>query len=387
MLFAVICALFGPQVITPSAPDDFTVDAFFNDWRGQARFVVDEVRTGSVKGPSDLSGYARIGFDAQAVYFALEIADDRFVPGGADEGDRVFIRFAEDEDGTEIQVILNTLEVRPPTVAINGGHCPQCKGAGTIRRDGWAVEFSVPHDRLPGFDGGVQTLVVTVHDTDAPGRLADATVSTGTARTLGERFELDTVADARASYLEADRTQTPVIGRHRMDLWGSPLTEEVHINGKDVVLLGQDLPGGAAYMYFTHEWRPEAKVVRINTRELDGRPGKEILVYRQVKPRPDETLVEVVDVFGLYKGNLRRRFSQVVGVDFGEGLSARTSLKIEKKARRASVLVIEPATVNGVTKATYRDPDPTETVDAKPLPLPWSHKRARYRLRSVQWGP
>ena len=111
------------------------------------------------------------------------------------------------------------------------------------------------------------------------------------------------------------------------------------------------------------------------------------MVYRQVKPRPDDTQVEVLDVFGLYKGNLRRRFSQVVGVDFGEGLSARTSLKIEKKARRASVLVIEPATVNGLTKATYRDPDPTETVDAKPLPLPWSHKRARYRLRGVQWGP
>ena len=260
MLFALICALYGPQLITPSAPGDHVVDAFFGDWRGTPRFTLEEVRTGEVKNRNDLSGTVRIGFDDQAIYLALDITDDRFIPGGADEGDRVFMRFSDEVGAPEVQIILNTLELRPPTVAIDGGHCPECKGAGTIRRDGWAVEVSIPHTRLPGLDRGARNLVVTVHDTDVGGSVADATVSTGTARTSGDPFELDTVADARSTYLQAGRTETPTIGRHRADIWGNSLTEEVHINGEDVVLLGQNLPNGAPICISSTNGGPKPKL-------------------------------------------------------------------------------------------------------------------------------
>lgn len=386
MLFALICALLGPTVITPSAPGDFTVDAFFNDWQGQARFTIEEVRSGSVTEPTDFYGVARLGFDEKAIYLAFDITDDRFVPGGADEGDRVFVRFSEDEDSPTIQVILNTLELRPPTVAIDGVHCAECKGAGTMRRDGWAVEVAIPHNRVPDLAVGTRSLIVTMHDTDLPGDVADATISTGTQRTRGDAFELDPVADARAVYLEAKRTETPVIGRHRANIWGNVLTEEVHINGRDVVLLGRDLPDGSAYLYFTHEWRSEAQIARIKTMELDGRPGKEILVYRVVKPRAGETHVEVLDIFGVYKGNLRRRFSQVVGVRFGEDRRASSAVTFKKKGRRPATIVVEPATMEGVDKSTFRDPDPRGTVNARAMPLPWADKQIRHRLRGAQWG-
>ena len=215
--------------------------------------------------------------------------------------------------------------------------------------------------------------------------MADATVSTGTGRTAGPDVRLDAVADARAAYLAADRTETAVIGRHRADVWGSPLAEEVHINGEDVVLLGSDLPAGSAYLYFTHQWRPEAKILRVHTQNLDGRPGREILVYRAVKPRVDDTKVEVVDVFGIQKGYLRRMFSQVVALDFGEGRVVRARLDLQQKGRKPAVIVVTPETVENVTKATYRDPDPMKSVDANPIPLPWTVKRKRYRLRGGAW--
>jgi hypothetical protein len=385
MLFTAICVMLGPQVIVPAQAGDFTIDAYFSEWQDLPRFEIDHLGTGAVDGPGDLTGYAQIGFDAAALFFAVDVRDDRFVPGGASTGDRVFVRFTEEDEPPRVQVMLNTLEVRPPTVAIDGAPCTQCRAAGTMRRDGWAVEFSIPHDQLPGVDVGTWPLVVTIHDADTSDGVAEATVSTGTGRTAGPELRLDAVAHARAAYLAAGRTETAVIGRHRADIWGSPLAEEVHINGEDVVLLGQDLPAGSAYLYFTHQWRPEAKILRVYTQNLDGRPGREILVYRVVKPRVDGTQMEVVDVFGIQKGYLRRMFSQVVGVDFGQGRVVRARLDLQQKGQKPAVFVVTPETVEGVTKMTYRDPDPMKSVDANPIPLPWTVKRMRYRLRGGAW--
>lgn len=386
-------ALLAPLIIAPS-DDPPSVDAFFDDWSGRPVSLFDQTARGDRGGPADLSGVWRVAFDASRLYLAAEIVDDKFQPGGADEGDRLYFVFRPEDGPTRtVQVVLNTLEVRPPTVQVDGKPCPGCKTAGTMRVDGWAVEVSVPLIQLPLHTAGTVRSAALVHDADADAHTVDAVVASapvdGALEPTKKNLRLEALAaleEGRQIY-RADRKPLGMPKRTlHADLFGDPFPEEVLVTDDDIVIIGKDLPDRAAYMFFTHGWRGDPEVERAEFQDLDGVPGDELIIEHSEWSVPRQVRVGIVEVYGLHEGFWKRRFAHKVMEEIvGKGRAVSTFEVLHGRGGEPRRLQIGVATLEGLERRDHYRSDPAD-FHAPPVPMPWEHKRPLvFRLKGEQW--
>lgn len=401
-LFALFIALAAPLVIPPIEASEIAVDAFFQDWDGRPTAIAETAARGRRDGSADLTARVQVSFDAHRLYLAAQVVDDVFQPGGAEEGDRIFFTFAPEDPAQgplrRVQILLNTLEVRPPAVQIDGKPCPGCKAEGTTRRDGWAVECSIPLFQLPLHTAGPLRFAAYVHDADADAKVPDGVITTDPvdAELIPTRvtLRLDPLL-ALEEGQRAYRAERGELGSGSTlqtlvaDVAGDPFPEEIRITREDIVLIGRDLPDRAAYLYFTHGWREGAKLVRAELVNLDGQRGDELIVERTEWSVPGEVRVGIVEVFGLHGGFLKRRFAHKTSVEFiGKGRIVST-FEVQRAGRDGShPLRIGVATLEGLTRPAWYESDEPGLIPARPLPLPWEHKAPLdYVLRDEGWQP
>ena len=377
----------------PVAPGTFTVDAFFDDWSEVRPTPVDRVARGSLLGPDDCVPRAGLAISGDRLFVAVEVRDDLLQRGSAQFGDGLELAYASATGkGTlRLQVVLGELEgERPARAEVRGRPVKDVQVAGTQRKDGWAVEFSVPLTRLPGVRDGEFGLALVVRDADQDPTAPDAWLTSaplgpdGLPELRNLRFE--PTAGLYAQYVSELGQAPEVLTQTRGDLAGTPDAEEVVVNTQDLVVAGRGLPDGAVYYLFRHGWPAGTRITRLDLMELDGRPGRELLLEREVPA--DGVRVQILEIYGVRDGVLLRRFAQKLGEVFTDrgGASARSTFRIlPAKGRGPRTFEVTVARLEGLDEATY----PPETPGARPyqpLPLPWQVERAqRFALEGEVW--
>ncbi|MCB9528994.1 MAG: hypothetical protein H6701_11555 [Myxococcales bacterium] len=395
-----IAALAAPLVVPPVEAGEIAVDAFFQDWDGRPTAIAETAASGRRDGSADLTARVQLAFDADRLYLAAQVKDDVFQPGGAGEGDRLFFVFAPEDPAQgplrRVQIVLNTLEVRPPAVQIDGKPCPGCQTQGTTRRDGWAVEASIPLLQLPLHTQGPLKFAAYVFDADADAQAPEGTITTDpidadlVPKKVTLRLDPLLALDEGQRAWRNDRGDGGLPLRSIVaDVTGDPFPEELRITPRDIVILGRDLPDRAAYLYITHGWRADPEIVRTELSNLDGQPGDELIVEHTEWSVPGEVRVGIVEVFGLHGGYLKRMFAHKTSVEIRGRGRATSSFEVQRAGRDgARPLRVGVATLDGITEANWYDSDPEGVIPARPLPLPWARKAPLdYVLRGDAWQP
>lgn len=385
----IVGALFSVLAIAPVPAGTLTVDAYFDDWYEQPAITLDRTVRGSISGPNDLVGRIQIAQQGESLFFALQIQDDTFQRGSPSNGDGAEIVFKGPAGTARVQIVLNELEGRPAEVRLGGRILKNAQVASTTRKDGWAVELSVPMATFPGLRDGEVGLAVTVRDSDHDPTAAEAVLATGPLGDDGlpalPNLRLDAALGVYGLYQSERGAMFAELSSTKGNVAGDENVEEVVVNDTDVVVAGRGLPDGASFYYFTHGWRPGSTVRRLDLQELDGRPGKEIIVER-VHSAP-EVEMEILEVYGVHGGLLKRMFAQ----ELAERFPARTA------ELRARFKVLPPkgkgpvrfeVTVAQATNITDFDypPEPPGPRSYQPIPLPWQHAHSLfYSLEGDTW--
>lgn len=389
---ALVAAILAALPLAPSPPGTIAVDAFFDDWKDLPVLPLEHLARGDLAGPGDLAGTVHVTFSDRTLFVGVQVRDDLFQPGYGRGGDRLALVFAPaGRRPTTIDVVLNELEgAKPAEVRLRGRPVPGARVAGTTRRDGWAVELSLPLAAVPGALDGPVPFAAVVRDVDHDGVTVSAVVATapidGRGVPRAPTLHLDPAAGLYDRY-RAERGVDPAIhARRRIDVSGDGVPELVVVNAADVVVLGRGLPGDAIYFYFTHGWADGAELLRLEAEDLDGRPGRELVVTRSAWRVPEKVRVEVLEIYGIREGFLKRMFGQQIAeLRPAEGAELRARVRF-LRARGPRRIAVSPARARKLTRATYTPPDLPGTRPYEPLPLPWETRRAViYALEGDVW--
>lgn len=383
-------ALFSVLSIAPVPSGTVEIDAFFDEWADQPVMTLDRTVRGSLLGPDDLSGKVQIALQDDRVCFALQIRDDLFQRGSAANGDSAEIVFKGPAGEARFQLVLNTLEATPAEVRQGGKVYRAAKVASTTRKDGWAVELSLPLAAFPGLRDGEVGLAVTVRDADSDPTVADAVLSTGPLGADGlpalPNLRLDAALGIYGLYQSERGSTFAELATTKGNVAGDEAAEEVVVNDTDIVVAGRGLPDGATFYYFTHGWGPGTTVGRLDLQALDGRPGKEILVER-IEHAP-EVDVHIMEVYGVHEGLLKRMFAAKIAERFpSRGAELRARFKVlPPPGKGASRLEVTVAVAQGLTEFDY-PPEPKGPRSYQPLILPWTPgaRAATYTLDGDAW--
>ncbi len=376
-------------VLPPLPAGQLRTDAYFQDWQ-----AAEPLRVLPVQGACDSADFAptvQLAFDGTHLRFAVQVRDERFVPGAA-TGDRLRLK-ARLPSGRRrtLEVLLNDLE--PPKAArlmLDGKPYRRGEIAATARRDGWAVEGSWPLADLPGVDGTPFALAVVLEDADADPTQIEAVCATAALGPDGfpqaPTVDLGGLSGFEAAFL--DERPGAVLRRAQGNLAGDRTAELALLTDKDLMVAGHALPGGVAgFVYFSHGWPMGTTVSRFELTELDGQPGLDILLVRQSWLVPDETRVDVAEVYRMDGTTLRRTFAAQLA-EHAPPLKADALARLQiAGARGARQLWVHPAKVTGF--------NPGNVIDLSdggrafwPLPWPWATRRpVRYQWRGDAWAP
>ncbi|MEZ4473426.1 MAG: hypothetical protein R3F60_22090 [bacterium] len=310
-----IATLLAPLALAPVRADAVKVDAFFNDWEGRPVLALTEAVRGRVDDAVDLGARVQIAWSETALLVAAQVVDDRFVYGDGASGDG--LAFVWGSPPHRLEIVLRDLEDVPPIARVDGQAVPGARLYGTYRKDGWAVEASVPLGALPGLVGGPVRFAAVVQDVDEKGGAvavrASSPLDARGAPTVVS-LELSGGAGLEARF-EAEQDHAEPLKRLAGNLYGGAgLPEQVRISDREIVVLGHELPDGVGYTFVTHGWRAGVTLVSAELRELDGRPGDELYVVHREWAVPGETEVEVAEIWVFSMGRCaasspRRRWS------------------------------------------------------------------------------
>lgn len=367
-------ALLSVLGLAPVTPGTLTVDAFFDDWSEQPVLALDRTVRGSIAGPNDLIGRVQIAQQGESLFFALQIQDDTFQRGTSALGDGAEIVFKGPAGTARFAIVLNQLEGTPAEVRRDGRPYKAAQVASTTRKDGWAVELSLPVAAFPGVREGEVGLAVTVRDADHDPSM-EAVMSTGPIGRDGlpelPNVRLDAALGMYGLY-ESERGSTMTeLARRKGNVAGDENAEEIVVNDTDLVVAGRGLPEGATFFYFTHGWGSGATLKRFDLQELDGRPGKEIIVERVEHTADVDT--EILEVYGVQDGLLKRMFAQKLAEVFtGRGAEVRARFKVlpPKGGKGPARFEVTAAAARNITEFDY-PPEPPGIRSYQPLTLPW----------------
>lgn len=379
---ALLVALMAPLVLPPSSARSVKVDAFFDEWADRPVWSVRPVRGHGLDGPGDCSARIQFAWTPKRFYFAAQVVDDKFQYGDGVQGDRLGFTWGDHH----LEIVLRDLEDRPPIARLNEKAVRGAKLVGTYRKDGWAVEGSIPWRALPGLRGRPVALAAIVHDADL--KRAQQTVLASTAvddrlRATGPTIEMGQSAGLYARY-RREQNDGPPLRRLKGNLAGSRgLAEEVVISEKAIVVLGHGLPGGVGYTFATHGWRQGIELVEAKLINADGRGPKELWVVHKEWAVPEQTQVEITEIWGVHNGQLRALFAHKTG----EWMPPRDRSARSKVVRKGRKILVYPAKVEGFNEGNWRDIDPPD-MPFHPLILPWQRKRpVVYRFKKGEWVP
>lgn len=375
-----MAALTAPLALAPVAPGSIKVDAFFDDWADRPEWTLKPVRGVRLSGPGDLDARVQLAWGQGTLYFAAQVVDDKFVFGDGVGGDRLSFTW-----GTHtLAIVLRDLEDTPPLARLDEKPIKGVKIVGTYRKDGWAVEGSIPLRRLPGLSGAPVAFAVVIHDADGARTeqsiLANVPVDAA-LRAPKPTLEIGPTAGLELRYRSEQNDGTP-IRRLSGNLAGSKaLTEEVLISDKAIVVLGHGLPQGMGYTFATHGWREGVEIVEAKLINADKRGPLELWVVHREWAVPDQTRIEVAELWGVRDGQLRALFGQKTGEWMPQRKRSAQST-VQWKGKR---IVVHPAKVEGYNPGNWQAVDPPD-MPFFPLLLPWQHKKpVTYRLKGGVW--
>jgi hypothetical protein len=373
---SVAAAVLAALGLVPLPPGALTVDAYFDDWVEVPLVPLDKVVRGGLAGPDDLDARVQLSVMGDELAFAFQVRDDLFQRGTLTTGDGLEILYrGPGGKSARVHVVLNQLEGHPAEVRSGGRSIKGARVASTLRKDGWAVEVSLPLAVFPGFRDAPVGLAVVVRDSDHDPTEAEAVLTTAPLGPDGlpavENVRFEPALGVYGLYQSERGGTSAELATTRGDIAGDALAEEIVVNEEDVVVAGRGLPDGATYYYFTHGWGPGATVSRLDLMDLDGRPGKEILLERVEHPSGVD--VTVVEIYGVTRGVLNRMFAQKLSESFPDrGAEVRSRFKILPAPGRKGPARFEVtrAEARGLDEFTY-PPEPAGARSYQPLPLPW----------------
>ena len=373
-MLPLLISLLQPMTLGET-PRDVKLDGRFEDWSGRGARLIETVVEGApLEAADDLRATVHFAFDGKHLLLGVEVVDDVFQPGPSKRGDRLEIHAG----GRIFEVVLNDLEGKQPFVTRNKRRVKGAKAVGLTRIDGWAVELSLPVDALPPAREVPTPFAVRVLDADDWKVKADTTLSTDLPT-----LRLDPSAGLYERYT-AEEGMHDTLRRARGNVVGDERLEDVVVNTRDLVVLGPRLPGGPGYMFFTLGWGEGAELTELVLRDLDGRAGAELVVAHTEWEVPGEIQIEVLEVFGVRGGNLRKMFAQRVAERFPKMNASAESEWGLLRAARAHHIQVKVAVVRGLNAGNYVEAD---TGEAHPVPMPWRARHpVTYRLRDGTWA-
>jgi hypothetical protein len=379
-MIALLAAL---RVLAPVSPNAIQVDAFFQDWEGLPADHLTERVSGDLLGPDDLGGTVQIAYTDTTLYVGAQIRDDHFTP----EKDALHLVFVPAK-GAPMRLEVSTHELEgphPATMRLDGKAVPDGRIASTTRKDGWAIELSVPLRALPGVMAGPLAFAAVVDDVDPGDRACFATAPLDHGLPKAPDLDLDLTAGLFDQYRQ-DRGLSPQEwARARVDVTGDGTPEQVVVNAADVVVLGR-LPGDATYFYFQHGWGDDAVFDHLDFADLDGRPGAEMVVTHHERVG-DEVRVEILEVYGVRDGFLKRMFGQKIAEEnAATGASLRSTWRYVPRKDGPQRIAVSPAVATKLDAASYQSPEGQGTRSYEPIPLPWNEpKDVVYELQGDVW--
>lgn len=377
-------ALATPLVLPPSAAQSVKVDGFFDEWAGRPVWTVQPVRGAPLESPSDLSARVQLAWTPTRLFFAVQVVDDKFQFGDGVQGDRLSFTWP----GHRLEIVLRDLEDRPPIARVNDRAVKGATLFGTYRKDGWAVEGSVPLKALPGLAGAPVKLAAVIHDADL--KRAEQTILANvpvdaTLQTDQTTLDISPTAGLEVRY-RAEQSDGPPLTRLTGNLAGSKgLPETVLISDRAIAVLGHGLPGGVGYTFATHGWRGGVKIVDAQLIQADGRGPKELWVVHTEWAVPEQTQIEVTEIWGVRDGQLRALFGHKTGEWMPNRARPRSARS--KVVRKGARIFVHPAKVEGFNEGNWRAVDPPD-MPFYPLILPWQRKTpVEYRFKKGEWRP
>jgi hypothetical protein len=343
-----------------AAPDEVTLDGVPEEFETDWRELTHENKGSAKKG--DLGAKATIAYDAQAIYVAADVDDDKLV-GGADHvelllgipgGKLVSLKLYPGEPGKSRAM------VKEGSRKIGGAEIVEAPQKG-----GYSLEAKIPWSAIPesktirvGYRGAL-----FVHDADSGGSV-ETILGTAESRAYAELPPISTAPElALGSGLLRERNITAA-PRYNLiaDLVGDDLFERVLVYDRFLVILGPGYRGGEQYYYRD---LGTADVPLFQLADLTGDGRAEALVRRRIAgPKGG---VEVLEVLG-YQGDSETPsslFAQEVAVTLDDGAEIENEVKISGSGTRTRI-TISAGKASGIDHGS-----PESITGATPVLAPW----------------
>jgi endoglucanase len=164
----------GPEIPFSERPPE--IDGRIDSaWNAAPALSMDRVIVGGRKSPSDCSGFFRMLWDDNALYFLIRIRDDAACDGGGQGFERDGIELYIDADNDKPDFYGNDefqfRYVRRDSVmlAVNGSARPGIRAAQSDADDGYCMEASLPWKSIGGKPAPGNYVGVDVHANDCDG--------------------------------------------------------------------------------------------------------------------------------------------------------------------------------------------------------------------------
>src|SRR5215470_4022369 len=346
-----VCTLAGAGLIH--------VDGLLDDWEGIAAL------TKADADPKDAALAVRCAYDAERLYIAVDVSDDRLIrtkQKTADEDHLVFLFGAQ------------TLEIYPASaehgaklawgwIGKKGGS--KVTVADSLQKHGWSVELALGLRGLPGYERGAPgvTVAIELHDVDSfTDRRTQTILSTGDVLLSFEEAAAGLKAFLDGVHLHRGDVTLDVAA----EVDGEPGLERVVAAGKLIGLVG------AGYTYLELPVASARDVLSVELADLGG-TGRQNLVVRTVE-RGNGGSREVLSIWSAKGREFTRLFAHEIAKQVGKNRLA-DSWQLVPRGRGGKGgmdLVIKAGEATGFTPATWNE---TPATDMVPILLPWGEKK------------
>jgi hypothetical protein len=178
-----------------------------------------------------------------------------------------------------------------------------------------------------------------------------------------------------------------------IQLDGDKQRERILLVGRDIVVLGPAIRGGAGYARLSlTQFADEKDISEVTARDLTGDGSAEIVVrgVRHVAPSGggDRVDVDGLFIYQVKNGNVGRVFSIETGRSQGSNRLQGLVQFVPAKGGKGFDVDVRPGMAKGWSEKTYPWPEDKPGGSIEPLLLPWGKtKNLRYTWNGTQYAP